>query len=93
MKESVEGEEWGPVRWVGNPCSNPLADSYRTFASVGHEQAGVPVNQAAPTLEHTIMDLLKRHVFTGAGGRLPGWAYFSDERHSPVLFSVPSDAS
>ena len=56
MKENGQGEEWDPVRRVGHPCSNPLVDSCLTFVS--EEQVGVQVNQAAPPLEHTLIDLL-----------------------------------
>ena len=33
-------------------------DSYLIFVSEEKQQTGVPVNQAAPMLEHTLMDLL-----------------------------------
>ena len=43
---------------MGNPCVNPLVDSYLTVVSEEQNQVGVPVNQAAPMLEHTLMGLL-----------------------------------
>ena len=57
-KEHEKGEEWDPVCRVGNPCSSMLVESYLTFVSEEQEQVGVPVNQAAPILEHTLIDLL-----------------------------------
>ena len=35
-----------------------LVESYLTFVSEEQKQVGVPVNQAAPMLEHTLIDLL-----------------------------------
>ena len=35
-----------------------LVDSYHTFVSKEQKQVGVQVNQAAPLLEHTLIDLL-----------------------------------
>ena len=58
MKENGKGEEWDSVRRVGNPCSSPLVDSYPTFVSEKQKQVGVQVNQAAPMLEHTPINLL-----------------------------------
>ena len=58
MEEHGKGEERDPARRVGNPCASPLVDSYLTFVSEEQKQVGVPVNQAAPMLEHTLMDLL-----------------------------------
>ena len=58
MEEHGKGKEWDPVRRVGNPCSSLLVESYLTFASEEHKQVGMPVNHAAPLLEHTLIDLL-----------------------------------
>ena len=58
MKENGKGEEWDPVRRVGNPCSSPWVGSYLNFASEEQNQVGVRINQAAPMLEHTLVDLL-----------------------------------
>lgn len=58
MKENGEGDEWDPVRRAGNLCSSPSVDSYFTFVSEEQKQAGVQVHQAAPMLEHTLIDLL-----------------------------------
>ena len=58
MKEHDKGEEWDSARRVGNPCASPLVDSYLTHVSEEQTQVGVPVKQAAPMLEHTLMDLL-----------------------------------
>ena len=58
MKEHGKGEEWDPVRRVGNPCSSLLVESYLTFVSEEQKQVMVPVNQAAPMLEHTLIDLI-----------------------------------
>ena len=57
-KKQGKGEEWDPVRRISNPCSSLLVESYLTFVSEEQTQVGVPVNQAAPTLEHTLIDLL-----------------------------------
>ena len=35
-----------------------LVESYLTFVSGEQKQVGVPMNQAAPMLEHTLIDLL-----------------------------------
>ena len=53
IKQHGKGEEWYPAHRVGNPCASPLVDSYLTFVSKEKKQVGVPVNQAAPMLEHT----------------------------------------
>ena len=58
MKEHEKGEEWDPVRRVGNPCSSLLVESYLTFVWEEQKQVRVPVNQAAPMLEHALIDLL-----------------------------------
>ena len=58
MKESGQGQEWDPFRRVENPCLSPLVDSYLTFLSEEQKQVGVQVNQAAPMLEHALIDLL-----------------------------------
>ena len=58
MKEHGKGGEWDPTRRVGNPCASPLVGSYLKFVSEEQKQVGVPVNQAALMLEHTLMDLL-----------------------------------
>ena len=58
MKESGQGEEWDPVRRVGSPCSSPVVDSYLTFVPEEQKQVGIQVNQAAPMLEHTLINLL-----------------------------------
>ena len=58
MKRNGTGEQWDPVRRVGNPCSSALVDSYFTFVSEERKQVGVLVNHAAPKLEHTLKDLL-----------------------------------
>ena len=54
MKEHGKWEKWDPARRVGNPCASPLVDSYLTFLSEEQKQVGIPVNQAAPMLEHTL---------------------------------------
>ena len=58
MKEHGKGEERDPIRRVGNPCSSMLVESYLTFVSEDQKQVWVAVNQAAPMLEHTLIDLL-----------------------------------
>ena len=58
VKEHRKGEDRDPVRRVGSPCSSALLESCLTFVSEGHKQVGVPVNQGAPILEHTLIDLL-----------------------------------
>ena len=68
MKYHGKGEEWDPARRVGNPCASPLVDSYLTCASEEQKLVGVPVNQAAPMLDHTLMDLLRD---TSSGAQVP----------------------
>ena len=58
IKKNGKGEEWDPVRRVGNPCSSSLVESYLTFVSEEQNQVGVLGNQAAPMLEPTLIDLL-----------------------------------
>ena len=58
MKEHGKGEERDPIRRVGNPCSSMLVESYLTFVSEDQKQVWVAVNQAAPMLEHTLIDLI-----------------------------------
>lgn len=58
MKEHGKGEEWDPIRQMGNPCASPLVDSYLTFVSEEQKKVGVAVNQAQPLLAHTLLDLL-----------------------------------
>ena len=92
MKEHDKGEEWDSARRVGNPCASPLVDSYLTVVSEEQKQAGVPENQAAPMLEHTLTHgPAERHEVAGAGSYFAGAAYLSDERCCPVctgLFSM-----
>ena len=69
MKYNGKGEEWDPVRRVGNPCLSPLVDSYLTFVSEEQEQAGVQANQAAPVFEHTFICMsAERHAVARSGG-------------------------
>ena len=58
MKEQGKGEEADLVRHMANSCSSLFVESYLTFVSEEQKQVGVPVNQAAPMLEHTLIDLL-----------------------------------
>ena len=44
--------------------ASPLVERYLIFVSEEQKQVGVPVNQATPMLEHTLMDLL-----SGMGSR------------------------
>lgn len=43
----------------GNPCANPVVDSYLTFTSEEQKRVGVTVQQAAPLLEDTAAKLLR----------------------------------
>ena len=36
LKKRGKGEDWGPVRRIGNPCSSVLVESYLTFESEEH---------------------------------------------------------
>ena len=45
MKEHGKGEEWDPVRRVGNSCSSMLVESCLNFVSEEQKQVGVPVNR------------------------------------------------
>lgn len=53
-----KGEDWGPARRASGPCATQLVDWYHTVVSEEQKQIGVLVNQAAPMLENTLMDLL-----------------------------------
>ena len=73
MNEHGKGEEWDPARRVSNPCASPLVDSYLTFLSEKQKQVGVPVNQAAPMLEHVLPHgPAERHEVSGAGSYFAG---------------------
>jgi len=103
MKEHGKGEEWDPVRRAGNPCASPLVDSYLTFVSEEQKQVGVPVNQAAPMLGHTLMDLLsdmssRAQVATSLAERISltrdialySLAFFSMRRGYDLSFTLGS---
>ena len=90
MKMNGKGEEWDPVDRIGNPCSSPLKYSYLTFISDQRNQVGVQVNQAAPMLERTLLNLLTTVARTG--GRLFGSAYVYDARYSLVFLRFLCDS-
>ena len=70
-----------------------MADSYLTFVSEEQKQVGVPANQAAPTLEHTLThEPAERHEVAGAGSYFAGRGYFSEERYCPVCTGLYLDA-
>ena len=52
------GEDWDPASGKDNPCGSPRADSYLTFTTETPRQVGVQVNQAAPLLPHTLLQLV-----------------------------------
>ena len=56
------------------------------------KQVGVPVNQAAPMLAHTLIDLLSDMRSRAQVAASMAERNLSDEGHSPVLFGVLFDA-
>ena len=59
MKESGQREVWDHIRRARSLCSSPLVHSYLTFVSEEQKQVEVQVNQAAPMLEHALINLLR----------------------------------
>ena len=84
INEHAQGEERNcpPGR---HPCASPKVDSYLTLLSEEEKQVKIPVNQAAPMLEHTLPHgHAERHEVAGARSYVVGGAYLSYERYCPV---------
>ena len=67
MKEHGKGEEeWDPVRRVGNPCANPLADSYCHLCVRGAKAGRGTDGPGSSNFGAYTHGIAERHVVAGA---------------------------